>query len=651
MLKRPGIVSAFFVVLLLANPACAALFKTPGPDDLFLAARDAAKTGDKAQLAKLLRRLSGYPLAAYVEAWNLRLRFAELSPDVVSAWLDGEQGNYLADRVRAEWLRWLAQNQLWERFDQEYPKLINEDAEVTCFTFSSRMRVNVAAAIEEARPFVLAARDLPEGCMPVLQVLREQGAITAEQVWLRIRLAFEAGNVRYAKRLAEFLPPREIPESKAIDRIAAKPRAWLGKPPPSLASRPARELTLFALYRLARADPQQAASFWDRKLRERFPAPDQAYGWALLGYQAARRHDPDALKWYGEAGSSQLSDEQAAWKARAALRAGNWHVLLDAIASMSGSLAAEPAWIYWRGRALKAFGRIAEANALFARIAGEFHFYGQLAAEELGAPQAVPPKAPGATPAEIAGVAELTAVRRAFLLFRLGMRFEAIREWQWATRGMDDAHLLAAAELARREQLFDRAINAADKTRARHDFTLRYLMPFDGILAEQARTLGLDLAWLYGLIRQESRFIFDARSTVGARGLMQLMPATAKWIAKRVGMGDHHLRDITRSDINIVLGTNYLKHVLDDLGSPILASAAYNAGPGRARRWRDPRPLEGAIYAETIPFNETRDYVKKVMSNAAWYASLMTGDPQSLKSRLGNVGPRVAGEKFNEELP
>ena len=651
MLKHSGFVSAFLAALLLVSPAGAAIGGKPAADDLFLAARDAAKAGDKAQLAKLLPRLSGYPLAPYVEAWNLRLRFAEVSPDVVSAWLEGERGNYLADQVRAEWIRWLAQNQQWERFDSEYPKLINEDAEATCLAFSGRMRINVAAAIEEARPFVLAAKDLPEGCMPVLQVLREQGAISAEQVWLRIRLAFETGNLRRAKRLAEFLPPHETPESKAIDRIAAKPHAWLDKPPPSLAGRPARELTLFALYRLARADPQQAASFWERKLRERFPAPDQAYGWALLGYQAARRHDPDALKWYLEAGSYQLSDEQAAWKARATLRARNWHVLLDTIARMSAPLAAEPAWIYWRGRALKTLGSVAEANTLFARIAGEFHFYGQLAAEELGAPQAVPPKAPAATPGEIAGIAELTAVRRAFLLLRLGMRFEGIREWQWAMRGMDDTQLLAAAALANREQLYDRAINAADKTRARHDFTLRYLMPLDGVLAEQARALGLDLAWIYGLIRQESRFIFDARSAVGARGLMQLMPATAKWVAKRIGMRDHHLRDITQSNINIVLGTNYLKHVLDDLGNPVLASAAYNAGPGRARRWRDPQPLESAIYAETIPFNETRDYVKKVMSNAAWYASLMKGEPQSLKSRLGSVGPKVAGEKFNEELP
>jgi soluble lytic murein transglycosylase len=132
---------------------------------------------------------------------------------------------------------------------------------------------------------------------------------------------------------------------------------------------------------------------------------------------------------------------------------------------------------------------------------------------------------------------------------------------------------------------------------------------------------------------------------------MQLMPATARWIAKRLGMGPHSLSDVTRTDINIVLGTNYLKRVLDELGDPVLASAAYNAGPGRARRWRDTHVLEGAIYAETIPLDETREYVKKVMSNAAWYATLITGVPQSLKSRLGSIAPRVNSESVNEDLP
>jgi soluble lytic murein transglycosylase len=153
-------------------------------------------------------------------------------------------------------------------------------------------------------------------------------------------------------------------------------------------------------------------------------------------------------------------------------------------------------------------------------------------------------------------------------------------------------------------------------------------------------------------MRQESRFIMNATSSAGAKGLMQLMPATARWVAKKINMSNFSQDRVTDMDTNVTLGTNYMKMVMDSLDNhPVLASAAYNAGPGRARRWRAERPLEGAIYAETIPFNETRDYVKKVMSNAVYYAALFEQRPQSLKARLGTIRARGDGERGVEQLP
>lgn len=630
--------------------AYAAFGKAPASDDLFLAARDAAKAGDKVKLAKLLPQLAGYPLLPYVEAWNYRLRFNEVPATEISAWLDNEHDNYLGDKLRGDWLRWLGQNQMWDQFTAQYPKLVNEDLEITCYAITARMRLD-SSALEEARQYWAGVREFPESCRPLMENLIAQGAISTQQIWAKLRLVLESGNLAAAKRLANYLPAGEIPDSKALDKAAARSQAWLDKPPSNLASPAARELTLFALDRLARADPQQAAAIWELKLQQRFEPADQAYGWMRLAYRGARHHDPAALEWFAQVGSTPLSDELLEWKARAALRAGNWAAVNSIIEHMPAALARDPTWIYWRGRALKALGKGAEAKAQFVQISKESHFYGQLAAEEIGAPPTLPPVAPAPTAAEIAAIAQLTAFQRSLALYKLGMRVEGGHEWQWGIRNMDDTQLLAAATLANNEQLYDRAINTAEKTRVLHDFSLRYLMPYSDILIDQTHALGLDTAWVYGLIRQESRFVFDAKSVVGARGLMQLMPATAKWIAKRIGIGAHSLQDVTRTDINIVLGTNYLKRVLDDLGHPVLASAAYNAGPGRARRWRDPQALEGAIYAETIPLDETRDYVKKVMSNSAWYATLITREPQSLKARLGTISPRTAGETFNEDLP
>jgi soluble lytic murein transglycosylase len=180
---------------------------------------------------------------------------------------------------------------------------------------------------------------------------------------------------------------------------------------------------------------------------------------------------------------------------------------------------------------------------------------------------------------------------------------------------------------------------------------LRYPVPFRDVFGEYAKTHGLDEAWVLGLVRQESRFVSDARSTAGAAGLMQIMPRTAKYMATRMGMRNYQAKRVTEVQTNVTLGTRYLKMVLDQLGHPVLASAAYNAGPGRARRWRDAsKPLEGAIYAETIPFGETRRYVKKVMANSVFYGALLETEEKSLKARLGTIQPRTPGAP-DEELP
>jgi soluble lytic murein transglycosylase len=211
---------------------------------------------------------------------------------------------------------------------------------------------------------------------------------------------------------------------------------------------------------------------------------------------------------------------------------------------------------------------------------------------------------------------------------------------------MTDRQLLAAAELARRESIYDRVVATSVRTKNEVDFTQRFVAPFEGRVSAQAREVNVEPAWVYGLIRQESLFIMDARSHAGASGLMQLMPATAKWMAQKIGLTNFTPGRVNDFDTNTKLGTSYLSMVQSDLGgSQVLASAGYNAGPGRPMLWRSKldAPVEGAIFAETIPFNETRDYVKKVMSNATYYAAVFTGNPQSLKQRLGQIEPRPYG--------
>jgi soluble lytic murein transglycosylase len=230
----------------------------------------------------------------------------------------------------------------------------------------------------------------------------------------------------------------------------------------------------------------------------------------------------------------------------------------------------------------------------------------------------------------------------------------AVAEWDWAMRGMSDRQILAAAELARREDWNDRAIITAEKTRGEHDFDLRYIAPFRDLASAYAGSNGLDEAWVFGLMRQESRFVDYARSGVGASGLMQIMPATAKWIARQLGLGRKAHAGMNNPETNIRFGTYYLKHIYDSLDqSPVLATAGYNAGPGRARKWQGDVPLEGAVYVETIPFAETREYVKKVLANAMFYRNRFGGETRPLKDRLGIIAARAGNPALvaNEAAP
>jgi soluble lytic murein transglycosylase len=220
----------------------------------------------------------------------------------------------------------------------------------------------------------------------------------------------------------------------------------------------------------------------------------------------------------------------------------------------------------------------------------------------------------------------------------MGLRSDALEEWRWVLRNFNDRELLTAAEIARRNEMYDRAIGAADLTVNLHDFSLRYLAPYRSELQEHIREHGLDEAWVYGLMRQESRFATGAKSETGASGLMQIMPSTARWVANKLGLKSYRKELIHQLDTNLRIGTYYMKSVLSrSENNPVLASAAYNAGPNRALQWRGDKPLEGAIYAETIPYEETRNYVEKVMSNTVYYADQFGDPPRSLKQRLGFV--------------
>lgn len=610
----------------------------------FLAARDAYRLGNQARLQTYAVRLQAYPLSPYVQYWQLQLRLKEASTEEVRDFLSRNADTPLADRLRGEWMKVLGKMQNWPELLKETPALQNSDTEITCYVIRARLSQGEVAALKSALPIWMSGRDLPESCSPLFDQLIASGIISTEDIWARLRLALEAGNISVAKNVALQLPQQEV-NARTLDSAANNPQRFLEQKKFNLKTRAGRELVMFALHRIARTQPQQALPYWN-ELREQFSDDEQAYVWGQLALHAARKHDALALSWFKQADDDSLSDLQLGWKVRTALRVRDWTTVLETIEAMSESEQALATWRYWQGRALKELGDTGEANLILAPLSREHHFYGQLALEELGVSIGNVPVHYQPSPDEIKSIQNLPGIQRALLLNQLDLAADANREWLWTTRGFDDKHLLAAAEVARRNNWLDRAINTADKTVQLHDFSLRFLAPHRNIMQTYTRQWKLDEAWVYGLMRQESRFVTQARSRVGASGLMQIMPATASWIARRLGMKGSQRHLINQVETNIEFGTYYLKYVLDNQdGHPVLATAAYNAGPSRATRWRDAKAMEGAIYAESVPFTETRDYVKKVMSNATYYAARFGQQIITLKQRLGTIPGKIKDQE------
>ena len=629
---------------------------TSPADEAFLAARQAALQGSLERFEAAAPRVDA-AMRSYVDYWRLRFRLTargapaggEAAVDAEAAAFIGRTDNpLLADLARRDWLQRLARRGDWPTFDAQYRQwVLRDESALHCHGGLASLELGAPLG-DEARDALFQPRELSEACGLLLERLaaspgRAAGADRAAEArdaarasptgrdaaWWRLKLALEAGAAGSVRRMAPLvgLTPGEVEAALQRPARVASPTA-------------SREVAVIALGTLARQDPEAAAG--QREAIAALPAAERAWVWSQIAAHAMRRLAPVQASWLHEARAARASDETFAWLTRAALRAGDWLAVHQFIDRMSPDARRDPTWIYWDARAHQALGRQTQADNGFRGIAGQFHFYGQLAAEELGQPTTIPPPAAPPTAAELAEAAGNPGFARALRFYRMGLRQEANREWNFQLRGLDDRRLLAAASHACDQRVLDRCVNTADRTRAEHDFSLRFVTPFRAQLEAAASERGLDAAWVYGLIRQESRFIMDARSSANAQGLMQIIPPTARWIARRLGVNDFRLEQLNELDTNLRFGTYYLRSVHDDLeNSPLLASAGYNAGPNRPRQWRStlPRPLEGAAFAEIIPFTETRDYVKKVLSNAAFYGALMSGQPQSLKQRLGHVVP------------
>jgi soluble lytic murein transglycosylase len=625
-------------------------------DDDLLHARASYYKKNVIALSEDVTRLQNqnYILAPYAEYWLMLLNLEEADNQTVTDFLNNYNDYPFADRLRGEYLKKLAKNQDWLAFSGELPNYHAEDAAITCYAAEANAVVGDISTLEAAKPLWLQAKEQPGNCNNLYDRMQAANVLSEDNILQRLRLSLENERINLAKGIIKRSKSFELNQLKLIDKAYASPKLVLNNKLISFKTKFGRELNLFALNRLIKTNSQQALAAFN-KVEDLLPADDVAYFYGRLALFAAQRHEPQAVQWFQHAENATLSKDQLAWFARAALFEKNWPVVLNAINAMDETQAMEGAWRYWKARALSEQANNnkqlppLEANTLFAKLSTERHFYGWLAQDELDGFLTAPLVSYKASDVEIDNVASLAAFQRVDALQRVDLKWEAKAEWALATKDFDDKELLAAAEFASRKKWYDLAIATADKTTEIHDFALRYPTPYRDLMKPAAAEQQIDEAWVYGISRQESRFMHYAKSGVGASGLMQLMPATAKWIAGKAGVENYNNSMIHELDTNIALGTYYLGYTLALMNSqPVMATAAYNAGPSRAKKWAAAIPLEGAIYAETIPFTETRLYVQKVMANAHLYAPRLGLKTTTLKQRMGVV---PAASMQNSDMP
>ena len=663
-MKFPTILALIAVVL-----SCQAVAQSR--DEIILDMNQAFKQGNRQRLTQLLPLARGHVLEPYAAYWELRARLDSATPQEVQQFFTQYAGTYQEDRLRNDWLLVLGQRRDFAAFAAEFPRYrMKDDREVRCYDLLAQHLREAASApaslAEEVRRNWYAQRESDDGCTLAARTLLADGQggqrLTPNDAWRKARLATEANRPRAAAAAVEMVAPNAM---GLLSDLTVSPTKFLTSGKLALL-KTRREMVTLALIRLATTDQEGAAALLESKWGPQLSQEERNWVWGVIGRQAAGKLSVDALNYYGKvARDGDLTDEMLGWKARAALRSAQgpqWPLVLQAVNAMSDDGRKEPTWVYWKARALLGSGNAeaqrAEAQRLLESIASVRGFYEQLALEELGQKIIAPQRPAPLTDDEKEMARQNPSLRRGIYAILLGLRSEGVREWNYATNlakpgGMSDRELLAAAQLACDRELWDRCINTSERTKAEVDQEQRYPMPFRDAVLRRAREINLDPAYVYGLMRQESRFVMDARSGVGASGLMQVMPATARWTARKLGMNGFGVEQLNDREINIAIGTGYLKLVLDDFnGSMAMAAAAYNAGPGRPRLWRNGPVLEAAIWAENVPFAETRDYVKKVLSNTTAYAALLTGQPQSLKARLGRVGPRDASQpELNRDIP
>ncbi|PAU87465.1 lytic murein transglycosylase [Pseudomonas sp. WN033] len=588
-------------------------------------AMSALNSGQQARYESLARGLSDYPLYPYLLLTELDKRLNSASHREVEGFLLTHGDLPAAQRLKSRWLHRLAREGEWERLRKHYDS-DSQSASLDCQLALRRWREgDQTGAMRQAQELWTVGRSQPKDCDPLFERWRAAGGLTEDVAWQRIRLALLHRQDALARYLTRYVASNKPLADKFVS-TATQP-SLLNQPGnyrPG-ANQPANKLAdivTVSLRRMGRDDPQAALGLWHHYRDLPFSEEDRLAITRDIGVRLAKRFNPDALPFMA-ANDPQMRDDQVSeWRIRLALRTSQWRMAHDLTQTLPESLAQQSRWRYWQLRSAQlATPNVGELQEDYRQLARERDFYGFMAAERTQQPYALNHQPANIDPQTMARVSQAAGIRRAKEFYARGQVVDARREWYHVSRLFSREELIAQAKLARDMDWYFPAIRNISQAQYWDDLDIRFPMAYREPILNQARARQLNSTWVYAITRQESAFMADARSHAGAMGLMQLMPATARETARRNNIPLGNLNEVLIPERNIALGTAYLAQLNNQFqGNRVLASAAYNAGPGRVRQWtQNIDNLPSDVWIETIPFDETRQYVQSVLSYSVIY--------------------------------
>lgn len=591
--------------------------------------------GNQARFNELYKQLHFYPLQPYLLQKKLLKTLNIKHQTEIAEFLDTYQNTPLDWPLRKQWLTYLAEHKYHSLYLKYYKP--TSDATLTCqfHLYQLAAGVSETLVLPQVTQLWTVGKSQPKACDPLFNIWQQRGYQTPEVVWQRLKITADGGKASLLPYLI-----KQLPKS-----MQAKGQLWRSvRINPSYVARLSRfpnkdlaetEMVTYALKRYIWRDPDHAVKVFNRA-QQLFPFEHQqikainerfAIALSSKGHQLAKT-------WLDKLSSEQYSGDLVQWHITELLRDQNWPLIKQALLEFPQPIREKLQWRYWYARSLMATGEEERAKAEFSSLAKERHYYGFLAAGSLNQAVNLKHMPVAVSEQEKFHVLNFSEGKRAFELFHLNRPLQARSEWNFWMKQLTKREKLVAAKLAYDIGWYDRAIFTLAGVGYLNDIELRFPLAFEEDITEHANNHNIQPAWAFAITRRESSFMTDAHSSVGASGLMQIMPATAKQIAKkRVSK-----QKLYQPNDNIELGTKYLQQLLTRYNNnQILATAAYNAGPHRVKSWLKERPtLPADIWIETIPYKETREYVKSVMAYQQIYL-LKLGEDQPLFEHISKM--------------